>query len=286
MGGDSMIRTRLAACAATAIALLLLAGCETGTPDQVRAERQQELVDRATLAAQDLVNPVTGKTAQGVLQKARAVVICPRLFRAGFLIGGQGGGCVLVARGGGGSWSAPAFYTLGSGSFGFQAGVQDAELIMMIMTSHGLDSVLDSQFTIGAGASVALVTLGGGVQGATGLAAGADIIAFEKTRGFFAGISLEGTSLTTDSIGDRAYYGQDVGARSIVLAMGVNNPGADPLRAVLMRYGNPATGSAPAIAPAAAPAAVPAPGAYAVPDPYAPPAGRGPVLQQSLPPPR
>ena len=149
--------------------------------------------------------------------------------------------------------------------------------MMMIMTSRGLDSVLDSQFTIGAGASVALVTVGGGVQGATGLAAGADIIAFEKTRGFFAGISLEGTSIATDSIGDRAYYGQDVGSRSIVMAMGVNNPGADPLRAVLMRYGDPG--------------AAPAPGAYAAPagapDPYAPAAsGRGPVLQQSLPAPR
>ncbi len=270
-----MIRKRLAAGVATAVALLL-AGCETGTPDQVRAERQQELVDRATLAVQDIANPVTGKTAQGVLQRARAVVVCPRLFRAGFLIGGQGGGCVLVARGGGGSWSAPAFYSLGSGSLGFQAGVQDAELMMMVMTSKGLDAVLDSQFTIGAGASVALVTLGGGVQGATGLAAGADIIAFEKTRGFFAGISLEGTSISTDSIGDRAYYGQDVGSRAIVMAMGVNNPGADPLRAVLMRNGNGNSSPPP-----------PPPGAYApapVPDPYAP--SRGPVLQQSLPPPR
>ena len=278
-----MIRRLLAATAATAMALSL-AGCETGTPDQVRAERQQELVDRATLAAQDIANPVTGHTAQGVLQKARAVMICPRLFRAGFLIGGEGGGCVLVARGGGGSWSAPAFYTMGSGSLGFQAGVQDAELMMMVMTSRGLDSVLDSQFKIGAGASVALVTLGGGVEGATGLAADADIIAFEKTRGFFAGISIEGSSMTADSVGDRAYYQQDVGSRAIVMAMGVNNPGADPLRAVLMRYGNPDGGS---FSPGGGPGGG-APGAYAAPADAGPVqiAPRGSVQQQSLPPAR
>ena len=274
-----MIRRLLAAAVATGMALSL-AGCETGTADQVRAERQQELVDRATLAAQDIVNPVTGHVAQSVLLKARAVMICPRMFRAGFLIGGEGGGCVLVARGGGGSWSAPAFYTMGSGSFGFQAGVQDAELMMMIMTSRGLDSVLDSQFKIGAGASVALVTLGGGVQGATGLAPNADIIAFEKTRGFYAGISIEGSSMSSDSIGDRAYYQQDTGPRAIVMAMSANNPGADPLRAVLMRYGNQGGGGAGL--PMASPS-----GAYAPPDagPIAI-APRGNVQQQSLPPPR
>ena len=274
-----MVRRWLVAATIAVLSALPLAGCETGSPDQVRAQQQQELVDRAALAAEDLLNPVTGKVASRTRARARAGMICPRVFRVGFLFGGEGGGCVLLARGGNGSWSAPAFYTLGTGSFGLQAGMQDAELMMMILTPHGLDAVMDSQFKIGAGASVALITLGGGVAGDTTAALNADIVAFERTRGLYAGISLEGGVMSADSIGDRAYYSQDVGSRGIVMAMRVNNPGADPLRAVLMRYGNQQ--------------AAPPPTLYGGPRDEPPQdsgpvslAPRGPVQQQSLPPPR
>ena len=97
---------------------LLLLICAGGASGQGATSEPQELVDRATLAAQDMLNDRDGRDAQGVLRQARAAMICPQLFRAGFLIGGQGGSCVLVARAGGGSWSAPAFYTLGGASFG------------------------------------------------------------------------------------------------------------------------------------------------------------------------
>ena len=128
---------------------------------------QQALVDRSTLAAQDMLNDKDGTDAQSVLRKARAAMICPQVFRAGFLFGGQGGDCVLVARDGNGSWSSPAFYGLGSGSFGFQAGMQDSEVMMMILTDKGLRAVMDDQFKIGADAGGVLVKWGGGIEGAT-----------------------------------------------------------------------------------------------------------------------
>ncbi len=273
-----MVRKVLIAATLAVLAVLPLAGCEMGAVDQMRAQQQQELVDRATLSAQDLLNPVTGRVAARTLTRARAVMICPRVFRVGFLFGGEGGGCVLLARGGNGSWSAPAFYSLGSGSFGLQAGMQDAELMMIILTQRGLDAVMDSQFKIGAGASVALVTLGGGVEGDTTAALNADIVAFERTRGLYAGISLEGGVMTADSIGDRAYYNQDIGSRGIVMAMSANNPGADPLRAVLMRFGNQE--AAPALALYGSPYS---PAQDNGPGSTAP---RGVVQQQMLPPPR
>src|ERR1700712_2561987 len=133
-----MIRVRFA---------LAIAACLAAGAHGARAQsEQQQLVDRATLAAQDMLNDHDGHDAQGVLRKARAVLFCPRVFRAGFLFGGQGGGCVLVARDGGGSWSSPAFYGMGAGSFGFQAGIQDSEVMMMIMTDRGLRAVMDDQF--------------------------------------------------------------------------------------------------------------------------------------------
>jgi lipid-binding SYLF domain-containing protein len=268
---------RNAACAAAFLATVF----HPGDAAAVTAQGQQELVDRATLAAQDVLESPDTSGARQMLAKARAVMICPRVFRASFLFGGEGGGCVLLARGGQGSWSSPAFYSMGGGSFGFQAGIQDAEVVMLILTDNGLRAVMDNQFRLGADASVALVTVGAGVEGATTTALNADIVAFARTRGLFAGVSLQGSVMSSDSAGDQVYYGQPVGAVDIVRAMRVNNPGADPLRAVLMRYGaSAAPRETYAAAPAyGAPAEAPPPVAYA-------PAGPAPVQQESLAPPR
>ncbi len=261
---------RLIVTAATLCLAPLLARAET-------AQGQQELVDRATLAAQDVLNDRQGHDARAMLPQARAVMICPRVFRAGFLIAGEGGGCVLLARGGQGSWSAPAFYSLSSGSLGLQAGVQDAEVMMMILTENGLRSVMDNQFKLGGNASLALVTLGGGVQGATTTNLNADIVAFERPRGFFAGFSVEGSVMSADSEGNQLYYNQPVGTVDIIMAMRVSNPAADALRGVLMRYGNGQ--NAPALPPPVAYQQQPdAPMGYAAP--------QGQIQQQSLPPPR
>ena len=245
-----------------------------------REQRQQELVDRATLTAQDILGWRQDDEGQKLLPHAKAVMICPSIFRMSFLFGGSGGGCVLLARDGAGSWSAPAFYSMGSGSFGLQAGIQDAEVMLFILTRKGLTAMLDSHFRIGGDASLAFATLGLGVEGATTAALRADIVAVEKTRGLFAGIALQGSIMSSDSIGDRAYYGQPVGAEDIVVAMRVNNPGADPLRATLMRFG-------PAAAPAYRQPAYRQPaygqGADTGPIQLAPTA---PVQQQPLPPPR
>ncbi|OYV53943.1 MAG: hypothetical protein B7Z78_00920, partial [Rhodospirillales bacterium 20-60-12] len=110
---------------------------------------QQQLVDHSTLAVEDMMAGAQGSQAAQFLRRAKAVVICPRVFRAGFIVGGEGGGCLLVSRAAGGSWSAPAFYNMGGGSFGFQAGVQDAEVMMMVMNETGLNALLNSQFKIG-----------------------------------------------------------------------------------------------------------------------------------------
>ncbi|MBE9606637.1 lipid-binding SYLF domain-containing protein [Acetobacteraceae bacterium H6797] len=205
-----------------------------------QAAEEQSLVDRSTLTVNEMMG--TGdqsitRDAQSLLQRARAVLICPRVFRAGLILGGEGGSCVLAARDGAGSWSSPAFYGMGSGSIGFQIGVQDAQVMVMIMNDKGLKAVLDSQFTIGADASIAVATLGAGVQGATTAAVGADIVTYARTRGLFAGISLSGSIIGSRSNSNQAYYGQSLSARQIVVDMAAHNPGSDPLRGALMRFG-------------------------------------------------
>jgi lipid-binding SYLF domain-containing protein len=216
--------------AATVLALFL-------APVAARADSPQHLVDSATLSLEDLMGDQPGSSAQHFLQKARAVVLCPNIFRGAFIFGGEGGGCVMVARGAGGSWSYPAFYSLGSASFGLQIGVQNAEVLMLVMTNNGLNALLNSQFKFGADAGLTIATLGAGVNGSMSTGLTADILTLSKSQGAYGGISLEGSILGYDSGTAQSYYGSPVGAREIVLNMTVSNLGANPLRALLSKYG-------------------------------------------------
>lgn len=273
---------RFVATAMLAMLALLQAGCSANTQGE-----QQSLVDRAALTVQDMMTQTVSQDPKDLLRRAKAVMICPRIFKAGFFFGGEGGNCVLLARAGNGTWSYPAFYTIGSGSFGFQFGIEDNELFMLIMTEHGLNAVLDSQIKLGANAGVAVATLGAGVQGSTTTAVGADIVAFSASRGLFGGVALEGSVMATQTAWNQSYYGQPFAARQLVMAMQGANPGADPLRDVLTRYGTRDAVNTPP--PSQQPPPQPSGTGYAPAyPPYQappPPGGRGPVQEQTLAPP-
>ena len=253
--------------------ILMIAAFSLLTLTGARAQSDaQALVDRSTLAVQEMMTQTISDQPRRALESARAVMICPQVFRAGFFFGGEGGGCILVARGAQNTWSYPAFYGMGGASFGLQIGIQDSQFIMMIMTEKGLRSVLDNQFKLGADASIAVATYGAGAQGSTTADLGADIVAFSAARGLYGGISLAGSLMGVRSDWNQAYYNHEIGPREIVIGMQGVNPGADPLREMLSRYGV----SAPA-----------APQPQANMPPPAPPsaAPTGAVQQQSLPPP-
>ena len=224
-------------------------------PLAARAQTEpQTLVDRATLAVQEMLAGDNGAQARNMMQRARGVLICPQVFKAGFFLGGEGGDCVLVGRSGGvpqastspqlvvplagGTWSGPAFYGMGGGSFGFQFGVQDSEVIFIVLTDKGLQALLNSQFKFGADASVAFATIGGGVNGDTTAALRADIVAFAQSRGLFAGVSLEGTLISQRNDWNQSYYGQAFGAQQIVLSNQGQNQGDEPLKEMLARFSN------------------------------------------------
>lgn len=289
--------------------ILLAAAALLLFPTLARAQSdEQALVDRSTIAVQEMMTQKISQTPRAMLGRARAVLICPRIFKAGFFIAGSGGSCVLLARAGNGTWSYPAFYTIGSASFGFQIGLEDSALVLMVMTNRGLDALMNSHFKLGGGASLAIATIGGGVQGALTTGITADVVAFQASRGAFAGISVEGSVLDAQTDMDRAYYGQPLDTRQIVIAMQGANPGADPLRGIVTRLGAPAVAvpyqQRPAdYAPRAGyppqgypQATAQPPGGYArsYPPGYAPPEGSGTpmtgyqagaVQQQNLPPP-
>jgi SH3 domain-containing YSC84-like protein 1 len=307
---------RFAAMAALAMTALLQTACSGNGPGTT-----QTLVDRATLTVQEMMTQDVSQDPKSLLRNAKAVMVCPRIFKAGFFFGGEGGNCVLLARAGNGTWSYPAFYTIGSGSFGFQFGITDNQLLMLIMTEKGLNAVLDSQIKLGANAGIAVASYGAGIEGSTTAAVGADIVAFAASRGLFGGVALEGSVMSTDTPADQSYYGQPYGSRQLVMQMQGANPGADSLRDVLTRYGSrggPPPGPPPQAQSGYTPAypqhqqqGMPPPQAqsgYApaypqyqqqgMPPPPPPPpqdgerymsppsSGRGPVQEQSLAPPR
>jgi lipid-binding SYLF domain-containing protein len=218
----------------TAVVLPLLgAGCGRTQGDE------QALVDRATLTVQDMMTQTLSDKPKDLLRKAKGVLICPGQFRAGFFIGGEGGNCVLLGRAADGTWSYPAFYSMGAGSFGFQFGIQNEELLLLIRTEKGLNAVLDSQFSLGPKAGITVAAYGVDAQAATTAALGADIVAFASSRGLFGGIATQLSVMSQQTVWNQMYYGQTFAGRQIVAQMQGANPGADSLRQVLTRYGTP-----------------------------------------------
>ncbi|QNT77622.1 lipid-binding SYLF domain-containing protein [Entomobacter blattae] len=197
---------------------------------------QQSVVDKAALTVQDFFVASRGDDKNNVadlrknLQNSKGIMICPSVFRLSLVFGGTDGNCVLLARDAKGSWSDPAFYTLSGGSFGLQLGVQDSQAIFFIMSRKGLRDLMDHQMHMGADASASLASMGGSSE------TGSDIIAQQKAKGLFAGVSLKGVKLGIDSGSNHSYYHQQVGPEDILITMRVNNPGADPLRAILNKY--------------------------------------------------
>ena len=206
------------------------------SPLAARAQsEQQTLVDRATLSVQEMLGEnAPQRLPQAGSQGPRRADL-PAGVQGRILFGGEGGGCVMVGRLQTG-WTAPAFYGMGSGSFGLQFGIQDAEVMLIVLTEKGLTALLDSQFKFGANAGISIATFGGGVAGSTTAAFDADIVAFQRSRGLFAGIALDGGLIGSRSAWNEAYYGHPIGAHEIVLQGEGSNPGAEPLREVLGRF--------------------------------------------------
>ncbi len=210
---------------AAAVVLGLAGGFQTPV---LAAGDEQATIDHALGTLQDLRSDKEFGNARQLLQTARAVLIAPRIFKAGFFVGGQGGSAVLMTRGPQG-WSDPAFYTIGSASFGLQIGAQESELIMFVMSDKALRALMRNKFEIGANAGLAIATLGSTVEGGTTSAAGADIVVWASSSGAYAGISLQGTVISADTGDDRDYYGHPLTSGQIVLRHEGHNARADAL---------------------------------------------------------
>jgi lipid-binding SYLF domain-containing protein len=196
---------------------------------------QQVTVDGARKVLADLHHDKAFGNARQLMRQAKAVFIVPRLVKGGFIVGGEGGdGVLMVQRHGG--WSAPAFFAIGAGSFGLQAGLEQSEMIMLIMTQKGLEGVLRDNFKIGAQAGISVVTLGSGVEGAIGGASLPDVVVWSSSTGLYGGLTVDGSVIKSEPNQDSEFYGRPVTSRGVLFGP-VDSPRASPLRRELDRLG-------------------------------------------------
>jgi SH3 domain-containing YSC84-like protein 1 len=170
-----------------------------------------------------------------LIDKAQCVVVVPDLLKGAFIVGGKYGRGFAACRHGNG-WSSPAAMRIEGGSFGFQLGGSSTDLILLVMNRRGMERLLGDKFTIGGEAAAAAGPVGRNTTAQTDIALHAEILSWSRSRGLFAGISLEGATLRPDSGENRKLYGRPITNREILDA-GVPAPrGAYPLVAELGRF--------------------------------------------------
>lgn len=209
------------------IVAALLTAFFFAAPAQAEANKQQELVDKARYTVEAFMGAPDMQWLRDNIGRAKGVLVIPSMGKGGLLlVGGSGGSGVFLARDPqSGVWSYPAFYTMGSFNFGPQIGGQVSEMMLLVMTPAGVDSLMTSKFQLGGDVSVAAGPVGAGAKAAT-----ADVIAFSRTKGLYGGISLEGAVIEKRTKWNSSYYGRAVEPEDIIVRRNVSNAGADPLR--------------------------------------------------------
>src|SRR5690242_9381145 len=166
---------------------------------------------------------------QDLLDKAECVIVFPSVLKAAFVIGGSYGRGSMTCRTGEhftGPWGAPTMMALEGGSVGFQLGGQATDFVLLVMNDRGASAILSSKVKLGANASAAAGPKGRDAEAATDATMRAEVLTYSRSRGLFAGISLEGSTLRPDNDANARIYGRKMNAKDIALKTGVAVPGA------------------------------------------------------------
>ncbi len=200
-------------------------------------DKAQAIVDKAKGTIADFMNDSNFSWLPKYLASAKGVVIFPQVVKGGFFLGGSGGtGVLLVRQGMTDNWSEPAFYTLGSVTFGLQIGGEAAEVIMVATNQKAIDTLLSSSVKLGGDASIAAGPIGGGAKGGVGVpAVTADFVSFARSKGLYAGLNLEGAVMAVRDSLNQGYYGRAVRPADIIVRKDVANPGSNELRAAVRK---------------------------------------------------
>jgi SH3 domain-containing YSC84-like protein 1 len=204
-------------------------------PGFLAAETEQDRLDESAKVMEEILK-IPDALPQGLLNKAECVAVMPSVKKFAFGVGGSYGRGVLVCRTGNkftGPWGAPAMYRLEGASIGFQLGGQATDFLLLVMNQRGAESLLRSKVKLGADAVVAAGPKGRAAMAATDAYMRAEILTYSRSRGLFAGVSLEGSTLRQDNSANEKLYGRKITAQEIV--MGGNAAGGQRLVSVLQQ---------------------------------------------------
>jgi SH3 domain-containing YSC84-like protein 1 len=179
---------------------------------------RQDSIDRLQMSS-DVLHSIIEAPDRGipeeVLSSAKCIVVVPHLIKGGFVFGAEHGRGIATCRTADG-WSAPAFVSIGGGSWGLQIGVEGVDLVMLVMNDHGLQHLLSSKFQIGGDASASAGPVGRHASAGTDWTLTTEILTYSRSKGIFAGITLDGAVVEPDKDSTRAIYGRDPSFRNIL----------------------------------------------------------------------
>jgi lipid-binding SYLF domain-containing protein len=217
--------------------LAAIAVCILFSAAQLPAETAQERLGEATQIFNEIMAAPDKGIPQDLLESAHCIAIVPGLKKAAFVVGGQyGRGFVLCRSGSGRGWGAPAAIRVEGGSVGFQIGGSETDVVMLVMNERGKNKLMESKFTIGADLAVAAGPVGRTANAATDAQMRAEILAWSRSRGLFAGISLSGATMRNDLDENKELYGREVHNREVISGAVQPPPAAQPLLTALNKY--------------------------------------------------
>ena len=200
------------------IAGLVAVPALASTKSAVGTLRDAESVLTASATAPDKAIP------KELLERAECIGVFPGVKKGAFIVGGEGGRGVFTCRQPDGKMGAPAFFTLGGASVGWQVGGKSADVVLLIMNDQGVQRLLKDKFTLGVEAAAAIGPVGRNAEAATDAQLHAEILSWSRSRGAFAGVSLEGTVVKASKETNDAYYGRPVMPADLLVAHSVEEP--------------------------------------------------------------
>jgi lipid-binding SYLF domain-containing protein len=198
--------------AALATCLVIIA---TAVPAALAGQVEEDRAVDAARVLGEIMRIPEDRIPDKLLTDAEAIAVVPNVIKASFGVGGRRGRGLISVRNKDRTWSSPSFITLTGGSFGFQAGVQSTDVILVFRTRRGVDNIVGGKFTLGGDASVAAGPVGRSAQASTDEHLKAEILSYSRARGLFAGVALDGTRLGIDNKSNQRVYGEGHTAREI-----------------------------------------------------------------------
>ena len=226
--------------------LFACVGLVAATLCSAHPNKEQERLENSGVVMQEIMN-IPDDIPADVMSKAECVIVFPSVLKAAFVVGASYGRGAMVCRTGEhfrGPWGAPAMFALEGGSVGFQIGGQATDLILLVMNERGASSILESKVKLGGDASIAAGPVGRDAAANTDAYMRAEVLSYSRTRGLFAGVSLEGSTLRPDDNATEDVYGQKLTAREIVLGGHVEVPESGRHLVAVLQKGSPHNESA------------------------------------------